>query len=124
MSGFKQAIEDLRSFDIADLSDLDSVGVWPKPVKFALVLLVVIACLSAGYLLHVQNLQEQLERQQAEETTLRQNFEQKAFLAANLDEYRAQTLEMEEDFAVLESQRDDLFPGWIAPRYEQVSQGD
>ena len=104
MSGFKQAIDDLRNFDIADLSDLDTVGAWPKPVKFVLVMLVVIACLSAGYFLHVQKLQEQLERQQAEETALRQNFEQKAFLAANLDEYRAQTVEMEEDFAILLSQ--------------------
>lgn len=101
MSGFKQAIEDLRNFDLADLSDLDSVGVWPRPVKFVLILLVVIACLAAGYFLHVQKLQEQLERQQAEETTLRQNFEQKAFLAANLNEYREQTVEMEEAFAIL-----------------------
>lgn len=101
MSGFKQAIEDLRGFDIADLSDLDSVGVWPKPVKFVLVSLVVVACLAAGWFLHVQKLQEQLVRQQAEETSLRQNFEQKAFMAANLDEYRAQTVEMEEAFAVL-----------------------
>lgn len=101
MSGFKQAIDDLRNFDIADLSDLDSIGLWPRPVKFALVLLVVIACLAAGWFLHVQKLQEQLERQQAEETNLRQNFEQKAFLAANLDEYRAQTVEMEEAFAIL-----------------------
>ncbi|MBT8147657.1 MAG: type 4a pilus biogenesis protein PilO [Gammaproteobacteria bacterium] len=101
MSGFKQAIEDLRNFDIADLSDLDSVGVWPRPVKFVLIAMVVIACLAAGWFLHVQKLQEQFVRHQAEETSLRQNFEQKAFMAANLDEYRTQTMEMEEAFAVL-----------------------
>jgi type IV pilus assembly protein PilO len=101
MSGFKKAIDDLRNFDVADLADLDSVGVWPRPVKFVLALMVVMACLSAGYFLHIQKLQEQLERQQAEETILRQNFEGKAFLAANLEEYRAQTIEMEAAFADL-----------------------
>lgn len=101
MSAFKQAIEDLRNFDVADLSDLDSVGVWPAPVKIVLAVLVVVACLSAGYFLHVQKLQQQLERQRLEETTLRQNFEQKAFLAANLEEYRAQTVEMEAAFSEL-----------------------
>ena len=101
MSGFKNAIEDLRNFDIADLSDFDSIGAWPAPVKFVLALLVVVACLSAGWFMHVQKLQQQLERQQAEESTLRQNFEQKAFLAANLEEYREQTVEMEAAFADL-----------------------
>ncbi len=101
MSGFKKAIDDLRNFDLADLSDFDSVGVWPLPVKFVLALLVAGGCLSAGYFLHVKNLREDLLRQQAEEATLRQSFEQKAFLAANLDEYRAQTLEMEEAFSDL-----------------------
>lgn len=101
MSGFKQAIEELRNFDIADLSDFDNIGAWPAPVKAVLALLVVVACLSAGWFMHVQKLQQQLERQQAEETTLRQNFEQKAFLAANLEQYREQTVEMEAAFADL-----------------------
>lgn len=101
MSAFKKAIDDLRSFDLADLTDFDSVGVWPAPVKFVLVLLVIGGCLSAGYFLHVKNLREQLMRQQAEEVSLRQSFEQKAFLAANLTEYREQTVEMEEAFSDL-----------------------
>jgi len=101
MSGFKKAIDDLRDFDIADLTNFDTVGYWPGPVKFVLVLLVIGGCLSAGYFLHVKNLREQLIRQQAEETSLRQSFEQKAFLAANLEEYRAQTIEMEAAFSDL-----------------------
>ena len=39
-----------------------------------------------------------------EEINLRVEFEQKAFLAANLEEYRAQTLTMEESFTELLSQ--------------------
>ena len=101
MSGFKRAIDELRNFDLADLSNIDSIGVWPSPVKFVLGMMLAGACLSAGYFLHIQNLQQQLQRQQAEEVSLRQSFEAKAFLAANLDEYRAQTVEMEEAFAQL-----------------------
>jgi type IV pilus assembly protein PilO len=101
MSGFKQALDDLRNFDIADLADLDSAGSWPQPVKFALALITVAGCLWAGYFLHIKDLQEQLERQEFEEVSLRQNFEAKAFLAANLEEYRAQTVEMQAAFAEL-----------------------
>lgn len=101
MSGYKQALDDLRNFDLADLTDLDSVGIWPTPVKFVIAMFLVVGCLAAGYFLHVQKLQQQLQRQQAEETSLRTSFEQKAFMAANLEEYRAQTVEMEEAFAEL-----------------------
>jgi type IV pilus assembly protein PilO len=101
MSGFKQALDDLKNFDIADLSNVDSIGTWPVPVRFVLALFLVVGCLSAGYFLHIQKLQQQLERQQAEEISLRSSFEQKAYLAANLNEYRAQTVEMEEAFAQL-----------------------
>jgi type IV pilus assembly protein PilO len=101
MSGFKKAIDDLRDFDIADLTNIDTIGYWPGPVKFVLVLFVIGGCLYAGYFLHVKNLREQLIRQQAEEISLRQSFEQKAFLAANLEEYRVQTVEMEAAFSDL-----------------------
>lgn len=101
MSGFRKAIDDLRDFDIADLTNIDTIGYWPGPVKFVLVLFVVGGCLSAGYFLHVKNLRELLVRQQAEETSLRISLEQKAFLAANLEEYRAQTIEMEAAFSDL-----------------------
>jgi len=101
MSSMKQAIDELRSFDIADLSDFDNIGVWPAPVKFVLTLLVIASCLSAGYFLHIKNLREQYVRQQSEESALRQTFEQKAFLAANLEQYRDQTVEMEAAFSNL-----------------------
>lgn len=41
MSGFKKAIDDLRDFDIADLTNIDTIGYWPGPVKFVLVLFVI-----------------------------------------------------------------------------------
>jgi type IV pilus assembly protein PilO len=101
MSGMKNAISDLRNFDWNDLQDLDTIGVWPAPVKVLLVLVVFSACLAAGFFLHIQNLQTTLQNVTNEEAQLRVEFEQKAFLAANLEEYRAQTVEMEESFTEL-----------------------
>jgi len=101
MSGMKNAISDLRNFDWNDLQDLDTIGVWPAPVKVLLVFVVFSACLAAGFFLHIQNLQTTLQNVTNEEAQLRVEFEQKAFLAANLEEYRAQTVEMEASFTEL-----------------------
>jgi len=101
MSNFKNAVEELKNFDVSDLTDLDSIGVWPEPVKFALGVMLFGICLAAGYFLHIQGLQETLERQVSEESILKQEFEEKAYLAANLEEYRAQTVEMAAAFEQL-----------------------
>jgi len=66
-----------------------------------LVFVVFSACLAAGFFLHIQNLQTTLQNVTNEEAQLRVEFEQKAFLAANLEEYRAQTVEMEASFTEL-----------------------
>ncbi len=101
MSYFSDIAKELRNFDWNDLSDLDTIGVWPGPVKVIITLFVFAGVMAAGYFFHVQNLQTELQRVQAEENQVRIEFEQKAFLAANLEEYRAQTVEMEESFTEL-----------------------
>ncbi|MEQ8409289.1 MAG: type 4a pilus biogenesis protein PilO [Gammaproteobacteria bacterium] len=101
MSFIKNSVNDLKNFDWADLQDLDTIGVWPGAVKFILTMIVFGGCLAAGYFFHIQNLQAELESVVNEESQLRIEFEQKAFLAANLEEYRAQTVEMEESFEEL-----------------------
>jgi len=101
MSFLTDIAKDLRNFDWNDLTDLDTIGVWPGPVKALLVLLAFGGALAAGYFFHIQNLQVRLEGVQNEEDQLRIEFEQKAFLASNLEEYRAQTVEMEESFTEL-----------------------
>ena len=101
MSYFSDIAKDLKNFDWNDLADLDTIGVWPGPVKVLITVLVFAGVLAAGYFFHVQNLQTELQRVQAEEGQIRIEFEQKAFLAANLEEYRAQTVEMEESFTEL-----------------------
>ncbi|MFT4862188.1 MAG: type IV pilus assembly protein PilO [Pseudohongiellaceae bacterium] len=101
MNIFAKAAKDLQNFDWNDLQDLDTMGVWPAPVRALLVIAIFSSCLAGGYFFHIQNLQSNLQTSTAEEATIRAEFEAKAFLASNLEEYRAQTLEMEDSFTEL-----------------------
>ncbi len=101
MSLIQNITNDLRNFDWNDLQDVDTIGTWPAPVKVIIILTIVIGCFAGGYFFHIQNLQAELQGVVGEEGTLRVEFEQKAFLAANLEEYRAQTVQMEESFTEL-----------------------
>ncbi len=94
-------IDDLRGFDWNDLQDLETIGSWPAPVKAIITVIIFSSCIAGGYFFHIQNLQIDLTEVTGEEVNLRIEFEQKAFLAANLEEYRAQTLTMEESFTEL-----------------------
>lgn len=101
------ALEDtmrsLREFDLGDL-DFENVGSWPGPIKGIIFLLIMVGVLVAGYYYHIEELQLQLAKVEAEEVKLKQEFEKKAFQAANLDAYRQQMVEMEESFGALVSQ--------------------
>ena len=99
----EDALKSLREFDIGDV-DLDNVGAWPVLVKVIICIGLLIAVLVGGYYYHVQNLQVQLSKVQKAEEQLKQDFEGKAFQAANLDAYRQQMIEMEESFGALVSQ--------------------
>jgi len=101
MSLIKNITNDLRSFDWNDLRDADTVGIWPAPVKVVITLSVIIGCLAGGYFFHIENLQARLQEVVSEEESLRIEFERTAFLATNLEEYRAQTVQMEESFTEL-----------------------
>lgn len=88
-------IKQLQSVDWNNLSDIESIGVWPGVVKFVVVAVLFFLCLAAGLWFDIRNLQVELGRWQAEEVTLRTEFGQKAVLAANLEQHRAQAVEME-----------------------------
>lgn len=101
MSLIQNITNDLRNFDWNDLQDVDTIGIWPAPVKVLIIMVIIIGCMAGGYFFHIQNLQAELQEVAGEEGALRIEFEQKAFLAANLEEYRAQTVQMEESFTEL-----------------------
>jgi type IV pilus assembly protein PilO len=108
MTAFKTRLQavfvELRNFNWNDLGDFNSAGVWPGPVKALVGIFLFGVCLGAGYWFHIKNLQAGLVRVAGEETGLRTDLESKAVLAANLDAYRTQMMEMEETFGNLLSQ--------------------
>ncbi|MFT6051794.1 MAG: type IV pilus assembly protein PilO [Halioglobus sp.] len=111
---FENTINSLKEFDINDL-DLDNVGAWPLPIKIFIWVAIITAVLLAGYYNHIEGLQSQLAVAQTEEAELKQEFEKKAFQAANLDAYRRQMVEMQESFGALVSQlpSDTEVPGLL-----------
>ena len=101
MSLFNNVASDLRDFDWNDLQDFDTIGTWPVSVKALLILLVFVACMAAGYFFSFQKMQIEFRALVGEEANLRIEYEQKALFAANLEEYQAQTEQMENSFAEL-----------------------
>lgn len=95
-----QSLESLRKVNLSEL-DVNNLGAWPAPVKVIAGFLLLIVVLALGYNFHLKDLQDQLEQKHGEETTLKQQFETKAFQAANLEAYRQQMVEMEQSFGAL-----------------------
>lgn len=101
---FNEWLKELKSFDWNDIGNPDTIGIWPGPVKALLVVLLFAACLGGGYWFHIKNRQAELDRVIAAEAGLRTDLETKAVLAANLEAYRAQMVEMNESFGELLAQ--------------------
>jgi type IV pilus assembly protein PilO len=111
---FEDTMRSLREFDINSL-DFDNVGSWPIPIKVFIWAVLTALVLAGGYYYHIEELQVQLAKVEAEEVELKKDFEKKAFQAANLDAYRQQMVEMEESFGALVSQlpSDTEVPGLL-----------
>ncbi len=111
---WQDSLKTLRELDVSDL-DFDNVGAWPTPVKVLIWAALLVLVLVGGYYYHLKGLQEQLVSVEGQETKLRQEFEKKAFEAANLEAYRRQMAEMEESFGALISQlpSDTEVPGLL-----------
>jgi len=107
-------LRSLQEFDVNDL-DFENVGSWPMAIKVVVWAIALAGVLVLGYIYHIQNLQEALERSAKREVDLKTEFEQKAFQVANLDAYRKQMQEMEESFGALVSQlpSDTEVPGLL-----------
>lgn len=110
----EDTLRSLREFDVNDIS-LDNAGALPVPIKVILSLILFALVIAGGYYYHIKNLQQQLLSVEGQETTLKQEFERKAFQVANLDALRRQMVEMEESFGALVSQlpSDTEVPGLL-----------
>ena len=98
-----EQLKALNEFDLADL-DLDNMGGWPDALKATVMVLLFLLLLGAGFYWHIEDLNKRLAGVEQEEQSLRQDFEKKAFEAANLDAYKAQLAAMEERFGALVAQ--------------------
>ena len=96
-------VKALNELDLTDL-DLDNIGNWPAALKVILLVILYALILSAGFYLHLEAIEQTLFVKEQQETKLRQEFEQKAFEAANLETYKAQLVEMELRFEELVAQ--------------------
>lgn len=81
-----------------ELRDLDfnDIGSAPLSVRYVILGMLLAVILAIGYYLLVKNKIEQLERVEAQELTLRSEFEYKQQKAANLEAYEVQLAEMQE----------------------------
>ncbi len=89
------ALRDLRDVDLNDISS------WPLWLKISGTLLLCVAILFAGYWFIVKGQIEQLEKAEQREQQLRRTFLDKKALAINLEAYRQQLKEIEENFGVM-----------------------
>jgi type IV pilus assembly protein PilO len=97
---FADALNDLKKLDLSEL-DVNNVGSWPVLVKVIAGILLLFAVLGLGYQFELKDRQLDLEQRSAEEVTLKEQFSNKAFQAANLDAYKTQMVELEASFAGL-----------------------
>lgn len=112
---------ELKNLDVRELIDelnsldFENIGGWPMPVKIGAAVLVFGFVIGLGYFLSIKDLDTRHEQLQREEVTLLESFEQKAFRAHNLDQYRQQLVELEASFETLKSQlpKDTEVPGLL-----------
>jgi type IV pilus assembly protein PilO len=111
---FQDVVRDLRELDFSELS-LENIGSWPLAVKAMAWVLAFIVLTVFGYIYSISDLRDQLGQVEAKELSLKKEFEDKAFKAANLDSLRKQMVEMEESFGALVSQlpSDTEVPGLL-----------
>lgn len=107
-------LKQIKEIELSDL-ELATLGVWPLPVRVALLVLAFSLVLGAAYYFHINDLNIQHEKLVAEETRLKKVFEEKAFEAANLQAYQQQMVEIEEAFGALLAQlpTDTEVPGML-----------
>ena len=94
------SLKNMNEFDLNDL-DINNAGIWPAPIKFIVILIIVGLIAGGGYWFFIKDQIAQLERVERQEAELRQEYERKAYQVANLAVFKQQMAEMEETFGAL-----------------------
>lgn len=89
--------------DLSQFNDIDfeNIGSWPKQVKVFFAILLALCVFAAGYFVVLSDAIDVINNQQNKELQLREDFQNKYQLAANLKLYREQLAVMEGQFAEL-----------------------
>lgn len=106
-------------FQIQDIT-LDNIGEWPKPFKIAVCVLLAILIMAAGYWFAVRIEIDRMKELNAKQLELKQEFESKQGLAANLEAYKKQKKDLQAMFTQLLQQ----LPGTeeVASLLEDISE--
>jgi type IV pilus assembly protein PilO len=91
-------LDDLRNLNLRD------VGTWPLLPKIAILFLIFIAIVGAGFLLDWKDQWDSLELAQAQENKLKDEYAQKKAKAINFELYVQQLNEVEQSFGALVKQ--------------------
>lgn len=111
LSGWRNAVSEVE----LDQVDWENPGSWPSVVKAFILTIAFLVCLALGYNFVTKAQLADLNTVQLKEASLKKEFEQKAFEAANLDALRKQMDEMQQIFGALVSQlpSDTEVPGLL-----------
>lgn len=107
-------LDKINEFDPNDI-DWENMGSWPVAGKAIFCTVISLAILIGGYFMMLEPMQKKLTREIKQERQLKKDFENKAFQVANLEDYKAQMIEMEQSFESILKQlpRDTEVPGLI-----------
>ncbi len=96
-------VEKLNNLDVNDLAEVDwsAVGTWHIGVRAFLWGAAFALVMALAFFFHVNELNEKLDKITREEEALKTDFTKMARDAANLEKYRVQMVEMEEQFGAL-----------------------
>jgi type IV pilus assembly protein PilO len=86
-------------FSQFDNLELDNIAQWPPLAKGVFSVFIAIVVLGLGYVLLISGKIETLDRVVAEETTLKQQYQAKYHISANLELFKQQMIEAENLFA-------------------------
>ncbi len=103
---FHEFIDGFRRFDYNN-PDFENMGSWPFGVKLVTLVLLAVVLVGGFYWFAIRGSYEQLDRQASKESTLKDEYQNKAFRVANLDAFKEQLSSMQETFGALLSQLPD-----------------
>ena len=97
---FQQISHEFLSTDFADL-EIQYIGVWPKSVRYILIVCLLVFILVLGYFLQVKDIDDRYLKAKIMELELLEEYLRKTIDAANLDIYERQVLELDGTFGTL-----------------------